>query len=108
MNISKPLKGGERSYPLNLLMTLPSHEAPRLPLSSDPTTPCRRNTSLTTVPGLKTPSTPPGGKTRARELLRKHYGLGVGPPPPLGKSNCNGAKSNDPMDLGEPWYISRS
>ncbi|CCM04244.1 uncharacterized protein FIBRA_06411 [Fibroporia radiculosa] len=43
------------------------------------------------------PSTPPPGdrpKTRARDLLRKHYGLGVGPPPPLpGKA--------DPMDLGE-------
>lgn len=36
-------------------------------------------------------------KTRARELLRKHYGLGLGPPPPLG-----GAKSSqDPMDFGE-------
>ena len=40
-----------------------------------------------------TPSTPPT-KTRARDLLRKHYGLGVGPPPPLP------GKSNDPMNLG--------
>ena len=35
-------------------------------------------------------------KTRARDLLRKHYGLGMGPPPPLG-----GARSQqDPMDFG--------
>ena len=40
------------------------------------------------------PGTPQ--KTRARDLLRKHYGLGLGPPPPLG-----GGKSNqDPMDFG--------
>lgn len=38
-------------------------------------------------------------KTRARELLRKHYGLGLGPPPPLG-----GAKSSqDPMDFGKSY-----
>lgn len=32
-------------------------------------------------------------KTRARDLLRKHYGLGAGPPPPSGRPM-------DPMDLG--------
>ena len=36
-------------------------------------------------------------KTRARDLLRKHYGLGLGPPPPLG----GGKSSQDPMDFGE-------
>lgn len=91
-------------------MSLRSHVipgSPRSPLSPNPTTPRHRNTSLTTTaPGLKTPSTPPpGGKTRARDLLRKHYGLGVGPPPPLGRSDSNGGKSNDPMDLGEQRHI---
>lgn len=40
--------------------------------------------------------TPPGSatKTRAMDLLRKHYGLGVGPPPPIP------GKSNDPMNMG--------
>ena len=33
-------------------------------------------------------------RSKARDLLRKHYGLGVGPPPPSGKPR-------DPMDLGE-------
>jgi hypothetical protein len=49
------------------------------------------------TPGLppQPPSTPPPNKTRARDLLRKHYGLGVGPPPPLP------GRPNDPMDLGK-------
>ena len=40
--------------------------------------------------------TPPGSgtKTRAMDLLRKHYGLGVGPPQPTP------GKSNDPMNMG--------
>ncbi|KAF4613582.1 hypothetical protein D9613_007647 [Agrocybe pediades] len=44
--------------------------------------------SATSLPGA------PVQKTRARDLLRKHYGLGVGPPPPLPGNN-----SQDPMDL---------
>lgn len=37
------------------------------------------------------------GKGRARDLLRKHYGLGVGPPQPL----SGPGKPLDPMDIGE-------
>jgi hypothetical protein len=44
------------------------------------------------TPHAKTP--PSLAKSRARDLLRKHYGLGVGPPPPLP------GRSDDPMDLG--------
>ncbi|KAJ3491773.1 hypothetical protein NLI96_g475 [Meripilus lineatus] len=51
-------------------------------------------------------STPPppqaggsGGKSRARDLLRKHYGLGVGPPPAL-----QGKSPADPMDLDSPAF----
>ncbi|KAI0319210.1 Vps51/Vps67-domain-containing protein [Amylostereum chailletii] len=36
-------------------------------------------------------------KSRARDLLRKHYGLGVGPPPPSGRPM-------DPMDLDSPAF----
>ena len=36
-------------------------------------------------------------KARARDLLRKHYGLGVGPPPPL----TGPGKPLDPMDIGD-------
>jgi hypothetical protein len=41
------------------------------------------------------PGTPPPerSKTRAMDLLRKHYGLSVTPPPPSGRPM-------DPMDLG--------
>ena len=38
-----------------------------------------------------------GNKSRARDLLRKHYGLGVGPPPP----SRGTSDSADPMDLSE-------
>lgn len=47
------------------------------------------------------PGPPPIGdrqKSRARDLLRKHYGLGVGPPAPLP------GRPADPMDLGEPRH----
>ena len=42
------------------------------------------------------PATPPPerSKTRAMDLLRKHYGLSVTPPPPSGRPM-------DPMDLGQ-------
>ncbi|EIM91319.1 uncharacterized protein STEHIDRAFT_48474 [Stereum hirsutum FP-91666 SS1] len=40
-------------------------------------------------------------KTRARDLLRKHYGLGAGPPPPSGRPM-------DPMDLDSPAFDAKS
>ena len=43
---------------------------------------------------LPNPNQPDRTRSKARDLLRKHYGLGVGPPPPSGKPQ-------DPMDLGE-------
>lgn len=55
--------------------------------------------AATLTKGPSPTSTPPpggGGKSRARDLLRKHYGLGVGPPPAL-----QGKSAVDPMDLGE-------
>ncbi|KAF8843719.1 hypothetical protein BDN67DRAFT_1000717 [Paxillus ammoniavirescens] len=57
--------------------------------------------SQSTSPG---PSTPPGSstKTRARDLLRKHYGLGVGPPPPLP------GKQNDPMNMDSATFDAKS
>ncbi|KAI0926003.1 hypothetical protein AcV5_008585 [Taiwanofungus camphoratus] len=65
--------------------------------TSNPTaTNMSRRTSNPPSHGSSLPSTPPPGerqKARARDLLRKHYGLGVGPPPPLP------GKIADPMDL---------
>ncbi|EPS96113.1 hypothetical protein FOMPIDRAFT_1025521 [Fomitopsis schrenkii] len=43
-------------------------------------------------------------KTRARDLLRKHYGLGVGPPPPLGGSG----RAADPMDLDSSAFDAKA
>ncbi|KAG1744009.1 Vps51/Vps67-domain-containing protein [Suillus paluster] len=48
------------------------------------------------------PPTGPVPKTRARDLLRKHYGLGVGPPTPLP------GRSNDPMDLDSTTFDAKS
>ncbi|KAG0698507.1 Vps51/Vps67-domain-containing protein [Suillus ampliporus] len=53
------------------------------------------------TPGTKTPAGPLA-KTRARDLLRKHYGLGVGPPTPLP------GRSNDPMDLDSTDFDAKS
>jgi len=59
----------------------------------------RRTSSSGSANGSTTPLPNPNQsdrtRSKARDLLRKHYGLGVGPPPPSGKSQ-------DPMDLGEP------
>ncbi|KIP05040.1 hypothetical protein PHLGIDRAFT_40341, partial [Phlebiopsis gigantea 11061_1 CR5-6] len=42
-------------------------------------------------------------KTRARDLLRKHYGLGVGPPAPL-----HGKGVADPMDLDSTAFDAKA
>ncbi|KAJ7761926.1 Vps51/Vps67-domain-containing protein [Mycena maculata] len=51
----------------------------------------------------RTPSSPPPTKTRARDLLRKHYGLGVGPPPAL-----PGKTTQDPMSLDSPAFDAKT
>ncbi|KAF7327996.1 hypothetical protein MKEN_00380200 [Mycena kentingensis (nom. inval.)] len=53
-----------------------------------------------------TPTSPPpsGQKTRAKDLLRKHYGLGVGPPPAMQAPT----KSQDPMNLDSPAFDAKS
>lgn len=88
----------------------PPH-SPLRPASPSSLPPVPRRTSSLTSPALnvsssmlKSPSTPPpGNKTRARDLLRKHYGLGVGPPPILRADG--GGKVNDPMDLGRRSFV---
>ena len=49
------------------------------------------NASTASLPNQTQPDR---ARSKARDLLRKHYGLGVGPPPPSGKPQ-------DPMNLGE-------
>ncbi|KAF9048445.1 Vps51/Vps67-domain-containing protein [Panaeolus papilionaceus] len=62
------------------------------------------NPSLESGNRRSAPSSPPPQKTRARDLLRKHYGLGVGPPPPKGGA----ASLQDPMDLNSPAFDAKS
>ncbi|KAK0204820.1 Vps51/Vps67-domain-containing protein [Desarmillaria ectypa] len=47
-----------------------------------------------------TPTSPP--KTRARDLLRKHYGLGVGLPP------ARPGVPNDPMNMDSPAFDTKA
>lgn len=51
--------------------------------------------STTPIPDVANRVNPPTrGATKARDLLRQHYGLGVGPPVPAP------GRSTDPMDVG--------
>lgn len=82
--------------------SIPSSLGPNSPLQPS-TSP--RSTALAGLPAAPrhvsgnatSPATPPleRSKTRARDLLRRHYGLNVTPPPPSGRPM-------DPMDLGNP------
>ena len=67
--------------------TLPSHDDSVRKISSGPA-------SVSTA-SLPNSNQPDRNRSKARDLLRKHYGLGVGPPLPSGKPQ-------DPMDLGKP------
>ncbi|KAH9178133.1 Vps51/Vps67-domain-containing protein [Lactarius sanguifluus] len=87
---------------------LPSSLGPNSPLqpSTSPrsTTLPVRPTSPRHVSGNATsPATPPPerSKTRARDLLRRHYGLNVTPPPPSGRPM-------DPMDLDSPAFDAKA
>ncbi|KAH9994782.1 Vps51/Vps67-domain-containing protein [Russula vinacea] len=56
------------------------------------------STRPTTAPPTTTP--PERSKTKAMDLLRKHYGLSVTPPPPSGRPM-------DPLDLDSPAFDSK-
>ncbi|KAH0585235.1 Fat-free like protein [Termitomyces sp. J132] len=72
------------------------------PVPSTSTTP-HANSEHPSARRSSTPSTPPPQKSRARDLLRKHYGLGVGPPPPI-----PGKAANDPMNLDSTAFDAKS
>ncbi|KAG6910825.1 hypothetical protein DXG01_007140 [Tephrocybe rancida] len=71
------------------------------PAPSTPTTPHANHP--TEAPRRSAPSTPPPQKSRARDLLRKHYGLGVGPPPPI-----PGKAAVDPMNLDSTAFDAKT
>ncbi|KAJ7030350.1 Vps51/Vps67-domain-containing protein [Mycena alexandri] len=83
----------------------PSPLRPASPAASSHITVVPSPLSGTPLSPRRTPSSPPPtgpAKTRARDLLRKHYGLGVGPPPPIP------GKSQDPMNLDSPAFDPKS
>ncbi|KAI0254974.1 Vps51/Vps67-domain-containing protein [Lactifluus subvellereus] len=90
----------------------PSNKAspsPLRPHSTPQPSGSQRPTTLPTVSprlvggSLASPATPPPerSKSRARDLLRKHYGLSVTPPPPSGRPM-------DPMDLDSPAFDAKA
>ena len=85
-----PLRSGSVATPI------PSHNSSSSSGAPVGSSAARRTSASSTPP-------PPVQKTRARDLLRKHYGLGVGPPPPRPGT----VNSQDPMDLSERESISK-
>ncbi|KAG1905019.1 Vps51/Vps67-domain-containing protein [Suillus fuscotomentosus] len=77
---------------------------PTSPQSSSTVLPSNSRRSSLGVGQTPRTKTPPGplAKSRARDLLRKHYGLGVGPPPPIP------GRSDDPMDLDSAAFDAKS
>ncbi|KAH8100063.1 Vps51/Vps67-domain-containing protein [Cristinia sonorae] len=63
----------------------------------------RRVSAIPTPTKSPSPASTPVPKTRARDLLRKHYGLGMGPPPPL-----SGKGHMDPMDLDSTAFDAKA
>ncbi|EAU85348.1 vesicular transporter [Coprinopsis cinerea okayama7 len=96
MTSTPPTRSGLSAPPLSPLRSA-SLGSQSSQAQQEPATP--RRASLLAAP-------PAGSKSRAaaRDLLRKHYGLGVGPPPPS-KGN---APSSDPMDLNSPAFDAKS
>ncbi|KAF5393305.1 hypothetical protein D9757_000486 [Collybiopsis confluens] len=75
--------------------------------SSSPSKPRRTSvTSFTPRPLDRAPSTPSvRTSTRARDLLRKHYGLGMGSPSPSGRATLD---ERDPMNMDSPSFDSKA
>ncbi|KAJ7285141.1 Vps51/Vps67-domain-containing protein [Mycena rebaudengoi] len=80
----------------------PSPLRPRSPALQPSNTPAIPSplSGVTPLSPRRMPASPPpqNSKTRARDLLRKHYGLGVGPPPSVP------GRSQDPMSLDSPAF----
>ncbi|KAJ7364196.1 Vps51/Vps67-domain-containing protein [Mycena albidolilacea] len=85
----------------------PSPLRPASPAASSHNTIVPSQLSTGALSPRRMPSSPPptgaGTKTRARDLLRKHYGLGVGPPP-----SVPGKSSQDPMNLDSSAFDAKS
>ncbi|KAI0280816.1 Vps51/Vps67-domain-containing protein [Russula aff. rugulosa BPL654] len=77
---------------------LPSPLRPNSTPTPQPSSSPRRTASPVASP---TTTPPERSKTKAMDLLRKHYGLSVTPPPPSGRPT-------DPLDLDSPVFDSKA
>ncbi|KAJ4483513.1 vesicular transporter [Lentinula aciculospora] len=76
------------------------------PLAAPITSPSNTNAPSPTRPLAKASSTPPArSSTRARDLLRKHYGLGMGSP---GSSGRGTPDERDPMNMDSPTFDAKA
>ncbi|KAI0077033.1 hypothetical protein K474DRAFT_1662110 [Panus rudis PR-1116 ss-1] len=99
-NLNTPTQGTIRSFSD---VALAARRTSFTPQTSSPA-PGASTGSNASLSGAATP--PRTGGSRARDLLRKHYGLGVGPPPPL--SGQGQGKKVDPMDLDSPAFDAKA
>jgi len=88
---STPLPSGATSNPRTRVLSQQSTPSSHSDSVHRHSSPGPANASTSSLPSLNQHDRT---RSKARDLLRKHYGLGVGPPPPSGKPQ-------DPMDLGE-------
>ncbi|KAG8858789.1 hypothetical protein FRB96_004926 [Tulasnella sp. 330] len=86
---------GHPPSPIHLASSGPSSLQAGL-LSPNPSTP-----GLPSSPNLGSAPVTPTGKGRARDLLRKHYGLGIGVPAPTGNPA-------DPMDIDSSAFDAKA
>ncbi|KAI0687657.1 Vps51/Vps67-domain-containing protein [Cytidiella melzeri] len=95
------------SSPLRPMSPLANNSSSRPPSAAAASVLAARRLSATPQPPSSSATPPPmsGQKTRARDLLRKHYGLGVGPPPPQG-SGKQGVV--DPMNLDSAAFDAKA
>ncbi|KAF5342079.1 hypothetical protein D9611_001901 [Ephemerocybe angulata] len=101
--LSNSTSSSAQSYNTNSGAATPPRKAVAL---GNSTSGSGSGTGSASASGSSTPALVPGGapgKTRARDLLRKHYGLGVGPPPVRAQSN-----PSDPMDLNSAAFDAKS
>ncbi|KAF9000690.1 Vps51/Vps67-domain-containing protein [Cyathus striatus] len=81
-------------------LSSPLRPAPESEGVSSPSNDIPSRQGSSSAPRLMGSATPPQ-KTRARDLLRKHYGLGVGPPP-------TSSNTADPMNLNSPAFDAKN
>jgi len=92
LSTSTDMRPGTQSHPARV------HSQASTSIQRIPSGHTHTDSSASSPPSDPSPS---HTRSKARDLLRKHYGLGVGPPPPSGKPQ-------DPMDLDSPSFDAKT